>query len=71
MEMCMKRVYVALSDELLEFFNNMSLKSGQSLSSCVGLALYEYLQSRKALDTMSSMMKLYNEKGNEFKLPTV
>lgn len=43
------RVNITLSDELDDYFTARSVASGQAKSAVIGLALLEYLESKKAL----------------------
>ena len=51
-----KRVNIALGENVLDYFKDMSRASGQPLSSCIGVVLFEYCQGKKIeLKTLSQL----------------
>ena len=51
-KMSQKRINIALSEELENYFREKAAASGQSLASVIGLTLYEYYNSQKVAEKM-------------------
>jgi len=52
----MPRVNITISDELKEYFEDLSKETGASQSALMCIALKEYVEQKKALSNMSNIL---------------
>lgn len=57
----MPRVNIKISDELKEYFEVKSKESGASQSSLMALYLAEYVDQKKAMDSMVELSQILKE----------
>ncbi|MEG0553867.1 MAG: hypothetical protein RR533_10160 [Carnobacterium sp.] len=62
----MPRVNIKISDELKEYFEQKSLDSGASQSSLMALYLAEYVDQKKAMESMVELSQILKSNPNFF-----
>ncbi len=60
----MPRVNINISDELKEYFEKKSLESGASQSSLMALYLSEYVDQKKAMESMIELSEVLKRNPN-------
>lgn len=61
----MPRVNINISEELKEYFEELSKETGASQSALMAIALKDYIEQKKALSNLEYLLKEVRNKGLE------
>lgn len=61
----MPRVNINISEELKEYFEELSKETGASQSALMAIALKDYIEQKKALSNLEYLLKEVKNKGLE------
>lgn len=59
------RLYVTMSDEVMEYIQSKAEKSGATLSAVAGMMLLDYIEQQKALGTFEELVKYMQRRKDE------
>lgn len=62
------RLYVTISDDVMEYIQKKSEMSGATMSGVAGMMLLDYIQQQKALGTFEELVKYMESKKEESEL---
>lgn len=63
--MANKRYVIRLSESVGSYFEDRANATGQSTSAVMALALTEYLESKKGMDALATMMEEYKKQNGD------